>query len=230
MKLNKKYKLNLLILLCLIIILILIYLKHKKIDLFSISINPYSINKYLKAQELKNELQNQINEQEIKIKHLTEDTQIVLNGGIIPLRTTTIQPTTTTQPTTANYIPMINAVDSEKIAEAKTDTTTPTNTTTPTDIFFIPFNQPTNPPVTINQAEFKCSTDFNNINNNCKIYTSVNPDVDNNYFTFHLKDCISDYFDSNNPYVVKEKIDELNKLCNEREDSEKSDLNLLKYF
>ena len=104
MKLNKQYKLNLLILLCLTIILILIYLKDKKIDLFGISINTYSINKYLKAQELENELQSQMNEQELKIKHLTEDTQIVLNGGIMPIRTTTTQPTTTqpttTQPTT----------------------------------------------------------------------------------------------------------------------------------
>ena len=88
MKLNKHYKLNLLILLCLTIILILIYLKDKKIDLFGISINPYSINKYLKAQELENELQSQMNEQELKIKYLTEDTQIVLNGGIIPTSTT----------------------------------------------------------------------------------------------------------------------------------------------
>jgi len=104
MKLNKKHKLNLLILLCLAIILILIYLKDKKIDLFGININTYSINKYLRSQDLENELQSQMNEQELKIKHLTEDTQIVLNGGIMPIRTTTTQPTTTqpttTQPTT----------------------------------------------------------------------------------------------------------------------------------
>ena len=95
MKLNKHTKLKLLILLCLSIILILIYLKDKKIELFGININTYSINKYLKAQELENELQNQINDQELKIKKLTEDTQIVLNGGIMPTYPTTTQPQTT---------------------------------------------------------------------------------------------------------------------------------------
>ena len=66
MKLNKKTKVNLLILLRLAIILILIYLKDKKIELFGININPYSINKYISSQAFNNTLQSQINEQEIK--------------------------------------------------------------------------------------------------------------------------------------------------------------------
>jgi len=136
MKLNKHYKLKLLILLCLAIILILIYLKYKKIDLFSININPYSIHKYLREQELENELQSKMKEQDLKIKHLTDDTQIVLNGGIMPITTTTMatttqpttrqptttQPTTTqpttTQPTTTKYIPPLRTVpDAEDITD-----------------------------------------------------------------------------------------------------------------
>ena len=107
MKLNKHTKLKLLILLCLSIILILIYLKDKKIELFGININTYSINKYLKAQELENELQNQINDQELKIKKLTEDTQIVLNGGIMPTYPTTTRPQTTQPQTTQPQIPLV---------------------------------------------------------------------------------------------------------------------------
>ena len=87
MKLNKKTKVNLLILLCLAIILILIYLKDKKIELFGININPYSIHKYISSQAFNNTLQSQINEQDIKINEITKDTQIVLNGGIMPTRT-----------------------------------------------------------------------------------------------------------------------------------------------
>ena len=151
MKLNKKHKLNLLILLCLAIILILIYLKDKKIDLFGININTYSINKYLRSQDLENELQSQMNEQELKIKHLTEDTQIVLNGGIMPIRTTTTEPTPTPTPTpipttTIFYPPLINSVDQEVVTDSLKSNSN--NNTDNTNVFVDPFAQPPFTPIT----------------------------------------------------------------------------------
>ena len=93
MKINKNYKLNILIVLCLSIILLLIYLKDKKIDLFGITINSYEIQKYLQTQELVNDFQYQLLDQDIQIDNLTKDTQIVINGGIIGPGT--LQPITT---------------------------------------------------------------------------------------------------------------------------------------
>ena len=93
MKINKNYKLNILIVLCLSIILLLIYLKDKKIDLFGITINSYGIQKYIQTQELVNDFQYQLLDQDIKIDNLTKDTQIVINGGIIGPGT--LQPITT---------------------------------------------------------------------------------------------------------------------------------------
>lgn len=233
MKLNKKHKLNLLILLCLAIILILIYLKDKKIDLFGININTYSINKYLRSQDLENELQRQMNEQELKIKHLTEDTQIVLNGSIMPIRTTTTQPSTTEPLTTQYYRPILQPADQEVVTDSLKSNSN--NNTDNTNVFAVPFVQPPFTPITEQEARTECSNDFNNINSineNCKLYAKENPTVGENLFNTNLEQCITDLVNNgtSQPYLINENIQNVISRCNERKIFEEGHNDLTTYY
>jgi hypothetical protein len=79
----KNKTINILLLLSLLIILILIYLKNKKIDLFT-----SFIDNYINAKNMYSDFQLIMNNQAEKINILGEDIQTVINGDLIPLRTT----------------------------------------------------------------------------------------------------------------------------------------------
>ena len=240
MKINKNYKLILLIVLCLSIILLLIYLKDKKIDLFSISINPYEIQKYLQAQEFDNNLQNQLVEQDVKIDKLTKDTQIVINGGIMYV------------PTTKPIIPqLLNPDDQEDITtelksnnpvipNSSTTNSSTTNSSTPNSptpipdtqypMFVVPFPQLAFVPITNEAARTACEQSFNDINKisqQCKTYSNIN-----NNFNNTLNNCVLNLFDAgaNNLSVINESIQTVNTLCTERQLLEAQNRNLSNYY
>ena len=250
MKINKNYKLIFLIVLCLIIILLLIYLKDKKIDLFSISINPYEIQKYLQAQEFDNNLQNQLVEQDVKIDKLTKDTQIVINGGIMYVPTTkpiipfllqsADQEDITTELKSNNpVIPNSSTTNSStpNSSTMNSSTTNSSTTNSPTPIpdtqypmFVVPIPQPAFVPITNEAARTACEQSFNDINKisqQCKTYSNTINSFNNN-----LNLCVSDLYEAgaNNLSYINESIQTVNTLCTERQLLEAQNRNLSNYY
>lgn len=209
MKIIKNYKLILLLLLCLIIILILIYLKDKKIDLFTLNLKLYGEDNTMATMDtMNNSNKLKIIELNHDISNLTNDTQTVINGGIIP--SYTIKPITTKP-----FIPpLINAVDQEDITGLLKLNNSIIQT--PNE-FIIPFIQPEYVPITNAEARTACEQAFNDINNistNCKNYS--NSDT-NTSFNINLEQCVSDLYENGayQSYIINDSINVLTSQCYE---------------